>query len=124
METGLSINKYIFKKLSSDERLKELVGKNIYPIVAEEDVTFPFITFKKTSIYPQTFKTGVSVDRVNFEVNVAAVDYITTVTISERVRELFELRTSSYFKRLEFVGNTEDYVNSIYTQTLQFSAMI
>ena len=114
----------IFKKLSSDEKLKELVGKNIYPIVAEEDVTFPFITFKKTSIYPQTFKTGVSVDRVNFEVNVAAVDYITTVTISERVRELLELRTSSYFKRIEFVGNTEDYVNSIYTQTLQFSAMI
>ena len=124
MATGISINKYIFKMLSQDERLNELVGKNIYPIVAEEDVTFPFITFRKLSIYPQTFKTGVAVDKVSFEVNVAAMDYITTVTISERIREILELKTSSYFKRIEFVGNTEDYVNSIYTQTLQFSAMI
>ena len=42
-ETSISVNKYIYQLLISDEKLKELVGNKIYPLVAEESVTYPFI---------------------------------------------------------------------------------
>ena len=124
MESSISINKHIFSILTSDKSLKEMVGTKIFPIVADDDVKFPYIILERTSITPYTYKGGVGYDKVTFQIKIADSDYINTINIAEKVRELLELRTSSYFKRIEFVGNTEDYVNSIYTQTLQFSAMI
>ena len=124
MESSISINKHIFSILTSDKSLKEMVGTKIFPIVADDDVKFPYIILERTSITPYTYKGGVGYDKVTFQIKIADSDYINTINIAEKVRELLEFRTSSYFKRIEFVGNTEAYVNSIYTQTLQFSAMI
>ena len=113
METGLSVNKHIFQILSKDEALAKMVGKNIYPLVAEEDVKLPFITFTKSSVVPSYYKVGVADDKVSFTVNIA-----------ERIRQLLEGRTSSYFKRIELSNCYENYSNDNYVQNLQFLAII
>ena len=46
-ETAISVNKHIYSLLKEDESLRELVGEKIYPIVAEETVTYPFVIFTK-----------------------------------------------------------------------------
>ena len=124
MESSISVIKHIFRILSSDKTLNEMVGNKIFPIIAENDITFPFILVTRTSITPITFKTGVAVDKVTFQVVIEDVDYFRTVNIAERVRELLELRHSDYFKRIEFSNCYEDFMNDAYTQKLQFSAII
>ena len=124
MESSISVIKHIFRILSSDKTLNEMVGNKIFPIIAENDITFPFILVTRTSITPITVKTGVAVDKVTFQVVIEDVDYFRTVNIAERVRELLELRHSDYFKRIEFSNCYEDFINDAYKQTLQFSAMI
>lgn len=118
--SGLSINKSVYAILSTDESLKKLVGKNIYPIVAEENVTLPFVTFTRTASTPVEFKGGIAVDKVTFQVNVIANDYSTSVTIAERIRELLE--KSNSFTRVWFMNCTENYINDEYVQNLQFQA--
>lgn len=124
METGLSVNKHIFQILSKDEALANMVGKNIYPLVAEEDVKAPFITFTKSSVVPSYYKVGVADDKVSFTINIVANDYVTTVNIAERIRQLLEGRTSTYFKRIELSNCYENYTNDNYVQNLQFLAII
>ena len=124
MESSISINKHIFSILTSDKSLKELVGTKIFPIVADDDVKFPYIILERTSITPYTFKGGVGYDKATFQIKIADSDYINTINIAEKVRELLELRTSNYFKRIEFSNCYEDFMNDAYKQTLQFSAII
>ena len=124
MESSISVIKHIFRILSSDKTLNEMVGNKIFPIIAENDITFPFILVTRTSITPITFKTGVAVDKVTFQVVIEDVDDFRTFNIAERVMELLELRHSDYFKRIEFSNCYEDFMNDAYKQTLQFSAMI
>ena len=59
-----------------------------------------------------------------FQIKIADSDYINTINIAEKVRELLELKTSSYFKRIEFSSCNEDFMNDTYRQTLQFIAII
>ena len=124
MESSISVIKHIFRILSSDKTLNEMVGNKIFPIIAENDITFPFILVTRTSITPITFKTGVAVDKVTFQVVIEDVDYFRTVNIAEKVRELLELIHSDYFKRIEFSNCYEDFLNDTYRQTLQFIGII
>ena len=123
MESSISINKHIFSILTSDKSLKEMVGTKIFPIVADDDVKFPYIILERTSITPYTYKGGVY-DKATFQIKIADSDYINTINIAEKVRELLELRTSNYFKRIEFSSCNEDFLNDTYRQTLEFIAII
>lgn len=125
MESSISVIKHIFRILSSDKTLNELVGTKIFPIVADDDdVKFPYIILERTSITPFTYKGGVGYDKATFQIKIADSDYINTINIAEKVRELLELKTSSYFKRIEFSSCNEDFLNDTYRQTLQFIAII
>ena len=124
MESSISVIKHIFIILSSDKTLNEMVGTKIFPIVADDDVKFPYIILERTSITPFTYKGGVGYDKATFQIKIADSDYINTINIAEKVRELLELKTSSYFKRIEFSSCNEDFMNDTYRQTLQFIAII
>lgn len=124
MESSISVIKHIFRILSSDKTLNEIVGTKIFPIVADDDVKFPYIILERTSITPYTYKGGVGYDKATFQIKIADSDYINTINIAEKVRELLELRTSSYFKRIEFSSCNEDFMNDTYRQILEFIAII
>lgn len=132
--SGLSISKNIFQILSNDDELKKMVKPiedkngnkkdNIYPIIAEEDAILPYVVYTRTAIRPSYYKVGVAKDDVTFQIQIYGNDYITTVTIAERIRELFELRHTEPFQRIELSNCTETYTNDVYLQTLQFIAVI
>lgn len=122
--TAISTNKYIYNILSNDEIIKGYVSNKIYPLVAEESTTFPFIIFRKNNIQTEYTKDGRTFDIVDFSVTVVANDYITTVDVSERVRELIELYRNDYFKQIHLTNVTEDYIDNAYIQELQFTAKI
>ena len=123
-ETSISVNKYIYQLLISDEKLKELVGNKIYPLVAEESVTYPFIIFTKENAFANYTKDLLTYDTVNISVAIAAVNYFQTVQIAERVRQILENYRDGYFYNILLDNVTEDYVEDTYIQQLQFSARI
>lgn len=123
-ETSISVNKYIYQLLITDEKLKELVGNKIYPLVAEESVTYPFIIFTKENAFANYTKDLLTYDTVNISVAIAAVNYFQTVQIAERVRQILENYRDDYFYNILLDNVTEDYVEDSYIQQLQFSAKI
>lgn len=123
-ETSISVNKYIYQLLISDEKLKELVGNKIYPLVAEESVTYPFIIFTKENAFANYTKDLLTYDTVNISVAIAAVNYFQTVEIAERVRQILENHRDGYFYNILLDNVTEDFAEDTYIQQLQFSAKI
>lgn len=123
-QTSISVNKHIYNLLINDEILNGLVGKKIYPIVAEETVSYPFILFTKESALANYTKDLLMYDTVTISIAIAATNYIQTVEIAERVRQILENRRDDYFYNILFDEVTEDFVEDAYIQTLKFSSKI
>lgn len=121
--TAISINKHIYSILANDEVLKGLVGEKIYPLVAEEETTFPFIIFRRNSIQTEYTKDGRVNDTVEISITAVANDYITTVNILERVRELIECNRSLFISA-KLTNVSEDYIDNAYIQEIIFSIKI
>lgn len=123
-QTSISVNKHIYNLLINDEILNGLVGKKIYPIVAEETVSYPFILFTKESAIANYTKDLLMYDTVTISIAIAATNYSQTVEIAERVRQILENRRDDYFYNILFDEVTEDFVEDAYIQTLKFSSKI
>lgn len=124
METAISVNKHIYSLLKEDQQLKALVGEKIYPIVAEETVTYPFVIFTKESVSGNYSKDLLMFDTAIISVAVAANNYFETVQIAERIRAILENRIDSYFYNILLDNVTEEYLEDAFIQQLQFSAKI
>lgn len=123
-ETSISSLKHIYQLLINDEELNKLVDKKIYPLVAEESVTYPFIIFTKESANGNYTKDLLVYDTVSISVAIAAVNYFQTVQIAERVRQILENHRDGYFYNILLDNVTEDFVEDTYIQQMQFSAKI
>lgn len=123
-ETAISVNKHIYSLLKEDESLRELVGEKIYPIVAEETVTYPFVIFTKESVNGNYTKDLLLFDTAIISVAIAANNYFETVKIAERVRAILENHIDSYFYNILLDNVTEEYLEDAFVQQLQFSAKI
>jgi len=124
MESSISVNKHIYQLLIADTQLGELVGNKIYPLVAEETVTYPFIIFTKENAYGNYSKDLLMYDSATITVVAVANNYFQTVNIAERVRAILENHRDSYFHNIQLENVTEEYIEDAYVQQLQFSAKI
>ena len=123
-ETAISVNKHIYALLSQDTELVKMVGKNIFPIVAEESVSYPFVIFTKESVSGNYTKDLLVYDTVTISVAIAAVNYFETVRIAERIRAILENYTDSYFYSILLDNVSEEYESDAFVQMLQFQAKI
>lgn len=123
-ETSISSLKHVYQLLINDTILNKLVEKKIYPLIAEESVTYPFIIFTKESISGNYTKDLLVNDSVTISIAVAAANYFQTVEIAERVRQILENHRDEYFYNILLESVTEDFVEDTFLQQLQFSAKI
>ena len=123
-QTGLSINKYIYAILSNSDELKKIVGNNIFPLVAEEETSFPFVVFRRNNITPNYAKIQGVNDLVSFVVSIADTNYSKTVEISEIIRNELELHRDDYFQSIQLESVSEDFIENAYVQELNFTAII
>ena len=120
--TSISINKEIYNILNTDETIKNIVGNRLFPLIAEENTSFPFIIYRKDAVTPQYSKDGKSMDIVDFHITCISNEYAHTVDLCERVRELFERRRDDYFKHVEVTSITEDFSDDAYIHDIHFAA--
>ena len=123
-ETAISANKHIYSLLKEDSQLGEMVGDKIYPLVAEESVTYPFVIFSKEAVNGNYSKDLLMYDSATISVAIAANNYFETVNIAERVRAILENHRDSYFYNILLENVTEEYIEDAFVQQLQFSAKI
>ena len=119
-DTAISANKHIYSLLTADTQLMEAVSGNIYPLVAEESVSYPFIIFTKESVNGNYTKDFLTFDTAVISVAVAARNYFQTVQIAERVRAVLEGYRDSYFSVIQLENVSEDFIEDAYIQHLQF----
>lgn len=123
-ETSISTLKHVYQLLINDEILNGLVDKKIYPLVAEESVTYPFIIFTKENAFGNYTKDLLVYDTVTISFAIAATNYFQTVEIAERVRQILENYQDDYFYNILLESVTEDFVEDTYIQQLQFTTKI
>lgn len=105
----------------------ELLGEQIYPIVADADTTFPFAVYRRTGIIAQSDK-DYRGEQINVDVICAALDYATSVECAEAVRSAIEGKSGTYgdidVADVIVENANEDYVANTYIQTLSFRIML
>lgn len=128
METSLNIGKVIKDILYQDEALNTLVKSQVFPMIAEENTTFPFIVYRRNSIRKASTKDYVNDEIASVDVVVASDKYSQSVEIAERVR--FVLERGEYEGENFSVDNislsnaSEQYMQNTYIQTLTFDVEI
>lgn len=127
MTNSIFISKAIFQLLANDEVLKESVTA-IYPLVAENDAKFPFITFTRDNIFNSVCKDGLFEDKVTFSIMVVSANYIGSLEIANRVRAIFEKNkintTDVTLHSVRLTGVDESYNENSYIQNLSFDCVI
>lgn len=118
MINGIKVNKVIYKLLSSDDELKGIVNDNIFPLIANENTTFPFVVFSRTSLTTQYCKDGAYQDTVNIDVICVSDDYSQSLDIATCIRKILE---NIRYKEGEEINITESILTSVQEYTNEYS---
>lgn len=122
---SLLINRCIYSILSTDTNLKSKVGTKIYPLIANENTTFPFIVFKRSSFSVEYTKDGVLEDTTQVDIITASDNYSDSVEIADIIRNTLELKKGTFnninIKECKLSSADEDYLENTYIQTLSFT---
>ena len=125
MVDSILIGKTIYNLLNSSDELKKYVDNKIYPLVADEGVTFPFVVFYRTQIRNVVCKDGFYEDEVGFSVIAVSNKYLESLEIANIIRSIFEkkkLTETIYNCTVEDID--EDYKENAYIQQIYFNCKI
>lgn len=122
--SGIAITKNIRTQLLKNTQLTDKIGNKIFPIVADDGTTFPFILIKKSGMTTNYSKCGAINDVVNATIEVVDNNYSRAVEISEEIRKTIERNKFNNISNVEVVNVIEDYVSDSYIITQQYKIMI
>lgn len=107
--------------LQESPEIANLVGKNIYPLVAAEGTEGDFIVYQRDG-YKQVYtQMGVASQTPLIFVNAVSDDYDRSQELASLIYEALEGTFSEPDMRIRLEDSTEDYENGKYIQVLQFS---
>jgi hypothetical protein len=127
----MKIGYAIYNILSNDGDVTDITSTRIYPNVAKQGTTFPFIVYQTTGVDPNDTKDGVStVDGNSFMVLCYADSYSVVSNLSQEVRIALDRAKGTYnsieVQTIQFTGYDEDFEiegdgQGVYVQTLSFN---
>lgn len=119
MMDSLNIGKAIYTILQTSID----IDKKIYPLIADEGTTFPFIIYKRTGLTPESTKDNTNED-VSVEINIASSNYSESIDLAIKVRKALEHKKGTYsdiaIEDIVIDDATEDYIEDTFIQTLTF----
>lgn len=126
MDNSILVGKYLRKILIENNELMELIDKNkIFPLLANADTTFPFITYLRVNLTPIYTKNMLSDNNTSFIVRVVSDKYEQSLDIANAVRHSLEgyrykdENINIYPIKLDSV--TEQSLDDAYIQNMTFS---
>lgn len=119
MMDSLNIGKAIYTILQTSID----IDKKIYPLIADEGTTFPFIIYKRTELTPESTKDNTN-ENVSVEINIASSNYSESIDLAIKVRKALEHKKGTYsdiaIEDIVIDDATEDYIEDTFIQTLTF----
>lgn len=119
MMDSLNIGKAIYTILQTSID----IDKKIYPLIADEGTTFPFIIYKRTGLTPESTKDNTN-ENVSLEINIASSNYSESIDLAIKVRKALEHKKGTYsdiaIEDIVIDDAAEDYIEDTFIQTLTF----
>ena len=120
IRTFTAISELVYSRLSAITD----VGTKVYPIIAENSTTYPFIVYSRDSLTPTYCKDGCIEDNVELTIRIVSATYGEGIDIANSIREVLTLK--NFARPAEIINSTlnsasESYEENAYIQTLSFS---
>lgn len=132
-----NINKTLQYLDSEDEREQGeshfIVSPCVHHPVKREEYCARWVTYSRLSCVPMFSKDGLHIDKVGFEINVAAASYIDSIGAATLVRECFDgarLLSNSdeepdlFMRNVRLVNAEEAFDYDMYVQTMEFTCEV
>lgn len=126
LQTKFSVCTLIREKLLEDEKIKELVGTQIYPIIAPEGTTNNYIVYVRDEYSIDRTKVGIAFHNCIVFISCVSSSYDESQKIADAVFQAldgkYKINTEQHnINSIELIDSTEDYDGDVYIQTLSFS---
>ena len=117
--------------LAIGKAVKSILGdiEKVYPLVADEGTTFPFVVYRRRGLTPSSTK-----DRYNYkesaivEIIVASNSYPESINLAEQIKDKME-HTRGIFNgvnvgEITLMNADEDYLEDTFIQIMNFNIEI
>lgn len=122
----ISIGKAI-KSLLVSVLSKTDVKNKIYPLIADEGTTFPFIIYRRNSITPESDKDYTN-DSAYIQIMIAANNYAESVDLAEKVRTSLIHKNGTIqtipVEDITLEDGSEEFIDNTFVQNLIFKITI
>lgn len=122
----IQIGKAVYQILSNDTKVTEMVGNKIYPLIANQGTTYPFIIYRRTGIEPVTSKDRFICSEVtSVDVIIASDRYDESIEVAELVKDALSGKSGIYSGikviDINMISADEDYIEDTFIQNLTFN---
>lgn len=129
MDNSLLIGKYIYKLLSEDEVLTQIVTpKKIFPLVANAETTYPFIVYARTGLNVAYCKDCVTENTVEMQVIAVSDKYVESLEVANQIRRILELKRFKdedvFIRDCRLSSVYEEYIENAFVQKMIFTINI
>lgn len=116
----IGIGAEVYALLKASEALTAIVGGRIWPMIADEGATFPFVVYQRSGTTAAGDKDG-SEERVTLAVTIAADNYRASVEAAAAALEALQNRRTAHVEDIRLDSATEAWYNDTFLQTLNFT---
>ncbi len=123
---SIEIGKFIYSLLCTDSRLATLVGNKIFPLIVENETTYPFIVYKRSDMKSNYTKDIHLSDDVYIDIICASENYLSGLEIAGIIIELLEDKRfkDKGIEKVQSEYANEDYLENAFIQNLGFKITI
>ena len=123
---SIEIGKFIYSLLCTDSRLATLVGNKIFPLIVENETTYPFIIYKRSDMKSNYTKDIHLSDDVFIDIICVSENYLSGLEIAGIIIELLEDKRfkDKGIEKVQSEYANEDYLENAFIQKLGFKITI
>lgn len=119
--TSLQIGKTIKELLLSNNNLVGYIEDKVYPLIADQSTTYPFIIYRRAAIEPESNK-DMRGEQINVEVYIVTERYNTGIAIAEEVRKSVEGKKGKFgdltIEDIIITDASESFEDDAFVQTI------
>lgn len=125
---SLEVGAAIKEMLLSDNALTAKIGDRLFPVLAKENTSFPFVIYKRSGLIPAYTKDKYSVeDTVFIDVVTVSDKYVESLEIANIIRNALE-RKRGTFAGIKIndirLANSDEDGEDVFAQGLSFEVII
>ncbi len=120
---NFKVGKELRTLLSNSGEVTKLVGSKVFPIVANEGTTFPFIVYRRTNYTPASNKDYTS-EIVGVEINILSQKYDEAVNIADVVATSLDRKETNFIEDIKITNISEDYIEDTFVERIYLDIYI